>query len=133
MNLLDGKAASQAIRSSLKVEVAQRVLDGKKVPHLAAILVGNNGASATYVAAKVKACEETGFKSTLIHFEETISESKLLDKIEELNKDLDIDGILVQLPLPKHISQEKVLESINPEKDVDGFYRCIHHIIYKII
>ena len=122
MNLLDGKAASQAIRSSLKVEVAQRVLDGKKVPHLAAILVGNNGASATYVAAKVKACEETGFKSTLIHFEETISESKLLDKIEELNKDLDIDGILVQLPLPKHISDVEVIKAIDPEKDVDGFH-----------
>ena len=122
MNLVDGKAASQAIRSSLKVEVAQRVLDGKKVPHLAAILVGNNGASATYVAAKVKACEETGFKSTLIHFEETISESKLLDKIEELNKDLDIDGILVQLPLPKHISDVEVIKAIDPEKDVDGFH-----------
>jgi methylenetetrahydrofolate dehydrogenase (NADP+)/methenyltetrahydrofolate cyclohydrolase len=122
MKLLDGKAASQAIRSELKVEVAQRVLEGKKVPHLAAILVGNNGASATYVAAKVKACEETGFKSTLIHFEETISESKLLDKIEELNKDLDIDGILVQLPLPKHISDVEVIKSIDPEKDVDGFH-----------
>jgi methylenetetrahydrofolate dehydrogenase (NADP+)/methenyltetrahydrofolate cyclohydrolase len=122
MKILDGKLASQAIKNELKLEVAQRVTEGKKAPHLAAILVGNNGASATYVAAKVKACEETGFISTLIHFEETITESKLLNKIHELNNDTSIDGILVQLPLPKHISEEEVINAIDPEKDVDGFH-----------
>lgn len=122
MQILDGKKASQAIRDELKIEVAQLNAEGKKIPHLAAILVGNNGASATYVAAKVKACEEVGFKSTLIHFEDTISENKLLDKIKELNNDPDIDGILVQLPLPKHISDEEVINAIDPDKDVDGFH-----------
>lgn len=122
MQILDGKKASQSIRDELKIEVAQLNAEGKKIPHLAAILVGNNGASATYVAAKVKACEEVGFKSTLIHFEETTNETKLLDKIRELNTDPDIDGILVQLPLPKHISDEEVINTIDPEKDVDGFH-----------
>ncbi|HNR16866.1 MAG TPA: bifunctional methylenetetrahydrofolate dehydrogenase/methenyltetrahydrofolate cyclohydrolase FolD [Chitinophagaceae bacterium] len=122
MQILDGKKAAQSIRDELKIEVAQLNAEGKKIPHLAAILVGNNGASATYVAAKVKACEEVGFKSTLIHFEETTSETKLLDKIRELNTDPDIDGVLVQLPLPKHISDEEVINTIDPEKDVDGFH-----------
>jgi methylenetetrahydrofolate dehydrogenase (NADP+)/methenyltetrahydrofolate cyclohydrolase len=122
MQILDGKKASQAIRDELKIEVAQLNAEGKKIPHLAAILVGNNGASATYVAAKVKACEEVGFKSTLIHFEDTISENKLLDKIKELNNDPDIDGLLVQLPLPKHISDEEVINAIDADKDVDGFH-----------
>ena len=122
MQILDGKKASQAIRDELKIEVAQLNAEGKKIPHLAAILVGNNGASSTYVAAKVKACEEVGFKSTLIHYEETVSETKLLDKIRDLNTDPDIDGILVQLPLPKHISDEEVINSIDPDKDVDGFH-----------
>lgn len=122
MQILDGKKAAQAIKDDLRIDVAQRANEGKKIPHLAAILVGNNGASETYVAAKVKACEETGFKSTLIRFEETISENKLLEKIEELNTDPDIDGILVQLPLPKHISDENVINTINPDKDVDGFH-----------
>ncbi|MFC0771822.1 bifunctional methylenetetrahydrofolate dehydrogenase/methenyltetrahydrofolate cyclohydrolase FolD [Terrimonas alba] len=122
MQILDGKKAAQAIKNDLKIDVAQRANEGKKVPHLAAILVGNNGASETYVAAKVKACEETGFKSTLIRFEDGISENKLLEKIEELNSDPDIDGILVQLPLPKHISDENVINAINPDKDVDGFH-----------
>ncbi|NDB53826.1 MAG: bifunctional 5,10-methylene-tetrahydrofolate dehydrogenase/5,10-methylene-tetrahydrofolate cyclohydrolase, partial [Chitinophagaceae bacterium] len=122
MKLLDGKLASQAIKEELRLLVAQRVAEGKKVPHLAAILIGNNGASATYVAAKVKACEETGFKSTLIKFEDTISEESLLAKINELNYDLDIDGILVQLPLPSHIAEEKIITAIDPEKDVDGFH-----------
>ncbi len=122
MQILDGKKASQAIRDELKIEVAQLNAEGKKIPHLAAILVGNNGASSTYVAAKVKACEEVGFKSTLIHYEDTISENKLLDKIKELNNDPDIDGILVQLPLPKHISDEEVINAIDPDKDVDGFH-----------
>ena len=122
MKLLDGKLASQAIKEELRLLVAQRVAEGKKVPHLAAILIGNNGASATYVGAKVKACEETGFKSTLIKFEESISEHTLLKKIEELNTDPDIDGILVQLPLPAHIAEEKIITAIDPEKDVDGFH-----------
>ena len=122
MQILDGKKAAQAIKEDLRVDVAQRANEGKKIPHLAAILVGNNGASETYVGAKVKACEETGFKSTLIRFEENISENKLLDKIEELNDDPDIDGILVQLPLPKHISDENVINTISPDKDVDGFH-----------
>ncbi len=122
MKLLDGKLASQAIKEELRLLVAQRVAEGKKVPHLAAILIGNNGASATYVAAKVKACEETGFKSTLIKFEDTISEESLLKKIDELNKDVDLDGILVQLPLPSHIAEEKIITAIDPEKDVDGFH-----------
>ena len=122
MKILDGKKASQAIKEELKIEVAQLANEGKKIPHLAAILVGNNGASETYVAAKVKACEEVGFKSTLIRFEETVSEKKLLDKIENLNTDPDVDGILVQLPLPKHISEEQVINAIDPDKDVDGFH-----------
>ena len=122
MQILDGKKASQAIKDELKIEVAQLTAEGKKIPHLAAILVGDSGASATYVAAKVKACEEVGFKSTLIHFEETISETKLLDKIRELNTDPDVDGILVQLPLPKNISDEEVINAIDPDKDVDGFH-----------
>jgi len=122
MQILDGKKAAQAIKNDLRIDVAQRANEGKKIPHLAAILVGNNGASETYVAAKVKACEETGFKSTLIRFEDSISENKLLEKIEELNSDPDIDGILVQLPLPKHISDENVINAITPDKDVDGFH-----------
>jgi len=122
MQILDGKKASQAIKDQLKLDVAQLAVEGKKVPHLAAILVGNNGASETYVSAKVKACEEVGFKSTLIRFEDSISEAKLLEKIEELNTDIDVDGILVQLPLPKHISDEKVINTIHPDKDVDGFH-----------
>lgn len=122
MQILDGKKAAQAIKDDLRINVAQLSIEGKKIPHLAAILVGNNGASETYVAAKVKACEETGFKSTLIRFDSSISENKLLEKIEELNVDTGIDGILVQLPLPKHISDERVINTISPEKDVDGFH-----------
>src|SRR4026208_1653952 len=116
MKILDGKLTSQVIKDELKIEVAQLAAEGKKIPHLAAVLVGNNGASETYVAAKVKACEETGFKSTLIRFEADISENRLLEKIEELNLDPDIDGILVQLPLPKHISDENVINTITPDK-----------------
>ncbi|MBL7709736.1 MAG: bifunctional methylenetetrahydrofolate dehydrogenase/methenyltetrahydrofolate cyclohydrolase FolD [Chitinophagaceae bacterium] len=122
MQILDGKKASQAIRDELKIEVAQLAIEGKKVPHLAAILVGTNGASETYVAAKVKACEEVGFKSTLIRMEEEITENKLLETIEGLNNDPDVDGILVQLPLPKHITEQKVIDAIDPDKDVDGFH-----------
>lgn len=122
MQILDGKKAAQAIKDELKIDVAQLAAEGKKIPHLAAILVGSNGASETYVAAKVKACDESGFKSTLIRFENDISANKLLDKIQELNTDPDIDGILVQLPLPKHISDEEVINAIDPDKDVDGFH-----------
>jgi len=122
MKILDGKLTSQAIKDELKIDVAQLAAEGKKVPHLAAILVGTNGASETYVAAKVKACEESGFKSTLIRFESEISENKLLEKIHQLNTDPDIDGILVQLPLPKHINDEHIINAIDPDKDVDGFH-----------
>ena len=122
MQILDGKAASQAIKDALKLEVAQLASQGKEVPHLVAILVGNNGASETYVAAKVKACQEVGFRSTLIRFEESVSSYKLLDTIRELNVDMDVDGILVQLPLPSHISAEEVINAIDPAKDVDGFH-----------
>lgn len=122
MQILDGKKAAQAIKDELKIDVAQLAAEGKKIPHLAAILVGNNGASETYVAAKVKACDESGFKSTLIRFENDISANRLLEKIYELNNDPDIDGILVQLPLPKHISDEEVINAIDPDKDVDGFH-----------
>lgn len=122
MQILNGKEASQAIRDSLKLEMAQIAAQGKQVPHLVAVLVGNNGASETYVASKVKACQEVGFKSTLIRLEEDISSLKLLDVIIDLNRDPDVHGILVQLPLPKHISEEEVINTIDPNKDVDGFH-----------
>ncbi len=122
MQILDGKKAAQAIKDQLKLDTAQLSVEGKKSPHLVAILVGNNGASETYVAAKVKACEEVGFKSTLIRFEESVTELRLLEQIRELNSDPDVDGILVQLPLPKHISDEMVIDTIDPDKDVDGFH-----------
>jgi len=122
MQILNGKEASQAIKDSLKLEMAQMAVQGKPLPHLAAVLVGNNGASETYVASKVKACQEVGFKSTLIRLEQDISSLKLLDIIIDLNRDPDIHGILVQLPLPKHISEEEVINTIDPNKDVDGFH-----------
>ncbi len=122
MNLLDGKIVSQAVKVRLKTYTEERLLQGKKAPHLAAILIGNNGASETYVASKVKSCAEVGFVSTLIRLEESISEQELLFKLNELNEDFDVDGILVQLPLPKHISEQKVIETIHPSKDVDGFH-----------
>lgn len=120
--MLNGKEAAQAIKDSLKLEMAQMAARGKQVPHLVAVLVGNNGASETYVASKVKACEEVGFKSTLIRLEENITSLKLLDLIRDLNTDPEVDGILVQLPLPAHISAEEVINSIEPNKDVDGFH-----------
>jgi methylenetetrahydrofolate dehydrogenase (NADP+)/methenyltetrahydrofolate cyclohydrolase len=122
MQILDGQQASRAIREELTLKVAQLKTEGKKIPHLAAVLVGNNGASETYVAAKVKACAEIGFKSTLVRLEDDITENKLLNTVESLNNDPDIDGILVQLPLPKHISDEKIINAILPSKDVDGFH-----------
>lgn len=122
MKLLDGKLVSQAVKDDLKTKTSQLREKGGKIPHLAAILVGNNGASETYVASKVKSCEEIGFRSTLIRLEQQISEEELLQQIKQLNNDADIDGILVQLPLPKHISEQKVIDTIAAEKDVDGFH-----------
>jgi methylenetetrahydrofolate dehydrogenase (NADP+)/methenyltetrahydrofolate cyclohydrolase len=120
--IIDGKKVAADIKLEIASEVSKLRLEGKKIPHLAAILVGNNGSSETYVANKVKDCEEVGFKSTLIRFANEISESVLLDKITELNNDPDIDGFIVQLPLPSHISENKVIEAINPDKDADGFH-----------
>lgn len=122
MQLLDGKAMAEAIRAELKEEVNQLKAAGKKIPHLAAVLVGNDGASETYVNAKVKACAEVGFQSTLIKLSETISEEELLKKVKELNEDASIDGYIVQLPLPKHINEQKVTLAIALQKDVDGFH-----------
>ena len=122
MEILDGKLVSQAVKNDLKIKVGALISKGGKKPHLAAILVGNNGASETYVASKVKSCEEVGFTSTLIRLEEDIDETDLLKRIGILNNDNDVDGILVQLPLPKHISEQKVIETVSPEKDVDGFH-----------
>ncbi len=122
MQILDGKLASQAIKDNLKNKISELKDLKKKLPHLVAVLIGNNPASETYVASKVKNCREVGITSTLIRFEGTISEDELLTSIKKLNDDSNIDGILVQLPLPKHISEEKVIYAISPEKDVDGFH-----------
>lgn len=122
MQLLDGKKVSQAVKNELLQKTTQLISQQKKVPHLAAILVGSNGASETYVASKIKNCEEIGFKSSLYRFEATATEEQIFAKISALNIDEDVDGILVQLPLPKHISEEKIINLINPAKDVDGFH-----------
>lgn len=122
MQLLDGLSLSKAIKLELKEQVEKRKSENKKTPHLAAVLVGNNGASQTYVNAKVKACNEVGFDSTLIHLPEDISEHDLLFEIEKLNLNPDIDGYIVQLPLPQHINEKKILLAIDPMKDVDGFH-----------
>ncbi|MDB3906842.1 bifunctional 5,10-methylene-tetrahydrofolate dehydrogenase/5,10-methylene-tetrahydrofolate cyclohydrolase [Crocinitomicaceae bacterium] len=122
MQLLDGKATAEAIRAELRKAVEERKENGKKIPHLAAVLVGSDGGSLTYVNAKVKACDEIGFQSTLIQYESDISEEALLHKVNELNNDPDIDGFIVQLPLPDHIDELKVTEAIDPKKDVDGFH-----------
>jgi methylenetetrahydrofolate dehydrogenase (NADP+)/methenyltetrahydrofolate cyclohydrolase len=122
MLVLDGKIAAAAVKASLQKQTAAIAANGKRAPHLAAILVGNNGASETYVASKVKNCEETGFLSSLIRLDENVSEDILLATIQKLNNDNTVDGILVQLPLPKHISDQKVIEAIDPKKDVDGFH-----------
>ena len=122
MTLIDGKAISAQIKQEIAEEVAQIVAAGGKRPHLAAILVGHDGGSETYVANKVKACEECGFKSTLIRYEDNVTEDELLAKVRELNNDDDVDGFIVQLPLPKHISEQKVIETIDYRKDVDGFH-----------
>ena len=122
MQILDGKIVSQAVKDSIKDKTAQLKEQGKKTPHLAAVLIGNNGASETYVASKVKSCEEVGFKSTLIRLDADIEEAALITAVEQLNNDPDVDGILVQLPLPKQISEEKIINLIHPDKDVDGFH-----------
>ena len=122
MQLLDGRLVSQQVRDDLKMKISQRIKDGKKVPHLAAILIGNNGASETYVSSKVKSCAEIGYTSTLIRLDSTITEEELLFRINELNDDFDVDGILVQMPLPAHIPEQKIIETIFASKDVDGFH-----------
>ena len=122
MQLLDGKLVSQAVKNTVREKTEALKKSGKKTPHLAAVLVGNNGASETYVASKVKSCEEVGFASTLVRLEENIDEAGLVAVIEKLNSDSDIDGILVQLPLPKQINEERIINLIHPEKDVDGFH-----------
>lgn len=122
MTLIDGKAISEQVKKEIATEVAEILAKGGKRPHLAAILVGHDGGSETYVAAKVKACEACGFKSSLIRYESDVTEDELLDKVRELNEDDDVDGFIVQLPLPKHISEQKVIETIDYRKDVDGFH-----------
>ena len=122
MIVLDGKKTAIALKEEIKLTVDDRINDGKKIPHLAAVLVGNDGASLTYVGSKVRSCEQIGIKSTLIHLEDIISENELLQKITQLNNDDSLDGYIVQLPLPKHINEEKILLAIDPRKDVDGFH-----------
>lgn len=122
MKLIDGKQTATDIKKEIAAEVREMVAAGAKKPHLAAILVGHDGGSETYVAFKIKDCEEVGFKSSLIRFEDDVTEEQLLAKVNELNNDVDVDGFIVQLPLPKHISEQKVIEAIDPKKDVDGFH-----------
>lgn len=122
MQLIDGKAISAQMKKEIAEEVAQIKAAGGKTPHLAAVLVGHDGGSETYVASKVRTCEEVGFKSSLIRFEENVSEEELLACVNKLNNDADVDGFIVQLPLPKHISEQKVIEAIDYRKDVDGFH-----------
>jgi methylenetetrahydrofolate dehydrogenase (NADP+)/methenyltetrahydrofolate cyclohydrolase len=122
MILIDGNKVATEMKLEIAAEVAEMKVNGKRAPHLAAILVGHDGGSETYVAYKIKDCEAVGFKSSLIRYEDDVTEKELLAKIEELNSDDDLDGFIVQLPLPKHISEQKVIEAINPKKDVDGFH-----------
>ncbi len=122
MMLLDGKSLAETIKKEIALEVEQIKQKRKKIPHLAAILVGNDGGSISYVTHKLKDCEEIGFKSTLLHFEDSISQDFLLFEIRKLNENPDIDGFIVQLPLPKHFDKQTIINAINPEKDVDGFH-----------
>lgn len=122
MNLIDGRAVSAQIKKEIAAEVAEIKAAGGKTPHLAAVLVGHDGGSETYVANKVKSCEEVGFNSTLIRYEDDVTEEELLACVERLNNEADIDGFIVQLPLPKHISEDKIIEAIDYRKDVDGFH-----------
>ena len=122
MEILDGKKISNQIKDEIAAEVAEMRARGEKVPHLAAVLVGNDGASLTYVGSKVRSCQRVGFESTLVQLSSTTSEIELLNKIEELNQNDDIDGFIVQLPLPPQINTQKVLLAVDPDKDVDGFH-----------
>jgi len=122
MQLIDGKHTASTIKLEIKAEVESLIAQGHRAPHLAAILVGHDGGSETYVAYKIKDCEEVGFRSTLVRFEETVKEELLLEKIRELNRDEALDGFIVQLPLPDHIHEQQVIECIDPKKDVDGFH-----------
>ncbi|MBR6179277.1 MAG: bifunctional 5,10-methylene-tetrahydrofolate dehydrogenase/5,10-methylene-tetrahydrofolate cyclohydrolase [Bacteroidales bacterium] len=122
MTLIDGKQTSAEIKAEIAQEVKQMIAEGKKAPHLAAVLVGHDGGSETYVAHKIKSCEEVGFKSSLIRFEDDATEQQILDTVAKLNNDPDVDGFIVQLPLPKHINEQKIIEAISPKKDVDGFH-----------
>lgn len=122
MTIIDGKSTAAQIKQEIAAEVAQMTAAGERAPHLAAILVGHDGGSETYVANKVKACGECGFKSSLIRFEDDVTEERLLEEIKRLNDDPDVDGFIVQLPLPRHIDEQKVIRAIDPAKDVDGFH-----------
>lgn len=122
MQLIDGKKIAEEIQLEIAEEVKQMVAAGKRAPHLAAVLVGNDGGSMTYVNAKMKACEKVGFRSTCLRYESTISEAELLQVVDKLNNDPELDGFIVQLPLPKHIDEHKIVQAINPKKDVDGFH-----------
>ena len=122
MTLIDGKKVADTIKEEIAATVEKMLAEGKKRPHLAAILVGHDGGSETYVAHKVRACEQCGFKSTLIRFESDVTEERLLEAIDVLNRDNDVDGFIVQLPLPSHISEQKIIEAIDYRKDVDGFH-----------
>ena len=122
MNIIDGKTISEQIKQEIAAEVAERVARGEKRPHLAAILVGHDGGSETYVANKVKACEVCGFTSSLIRYESDVTEETLLAEIDRLNQDADVDGFIVQLPLPRHINEQRIIEAIDYRKDVDGFH-----------
>ncbi|MBN2637407.1 MAG: bifunctional methylenetetrahydrofolate dehydrogenase/methenyltetrahydrofolate cyclohydrolase FolD [Prolixibacteraceae bacterium] len=122
MNIIDGKKIAIEIKKEIAAEVEEMVKDGCRRPHLAAVLVGHDGGSETYVAYKIKDCEAVGFKSSLIRYEDDVTEEELLAKVQELNEDETLDGFIVQLPLPKHISEQKIIEAIDPKKDVDGFH-----------
>ena len=122
MTILDGKKTALEIKDEIKLKVSDMKANGERAPHLAAVLVGNDGASLTYVGSKVRSCEQIGFESTLIRLEETITEENLIQEINKLNQNETLDGFIVQLPLPKHINEERVLLAINPKKDVDGFH-----------
>lgn len=122
MNIIDGKSIAKQIKEDIASEIAKRKAEGKKIPHLAAILVGHDGGSEAYMANKVKSCEEVGFKSSLHRFEGDVTEETLLARIKEINEDADVDGLIIQLPLPKHVSEHKILEAVDCNKDVDGFH-----------
>lgn len=131
MQILNGNEVAKQIKLEIKVEVDQLVANGSKKPHLAAILVGNDGASMTYVAAKAKDCEQVGFNSTVLRFDAAITEAELLSEVEKINNNPEIDGLIVQLPLPKHINEKKVTETINWQKDVDGFHPYNVGLMFK--